>query len=228
MACRPATARQAPPSRRARAQRQGWQQISFGDFLLTTCATGFWRTLPSQPRADLCGHLKSPPLVVSAACPNEVILSGQFPGNSFCPENEKRLKEIIRARAGPDNFPALGVFRALGHSAILTRIAALIDKLATEMPRNNDIREARRLVDSQAAQPKPPRQRMSRSGFACRFKEKPRSARGSCHTLTCTVTDIRSHAWSRCGLCTYCRVSSGRERRTIHSAGQSLQHMIQE
>ena len=157
-----------------------------------------------------------------------MILSGQFPGNSFCPENEKRLKEIIRARAGPDNFPALGVFRALGHSAILTRIAALIDKLATEMPRNNDIREARRLVDSQAAQPKPPRQRMSRSGFACRFKEKPRSARGSCHTLTCTVTDIRSHAWSRCGLCTYCRVSSGRERRTIHSAGQSLQHMIQE
>lgn len=111
MACRPTTARQAPPSRRARAQRQRWQQISFGDFLLTTCAIGFWRTLPSQPRADLCGHLKSPPLVVSAACPNGVILSGQYRGNSFCPENEKRLREIIRARAGPDNFPALGVFR---------------------------------------------------------------------------------------------------------------------
>ena len=67
------------------------------------------------------------------------------------------------------------------------------------------------------------------SGFACRFKEKPRSARGSCHTLTtCTAPDIRSHAGSRCGSRTYCRVSSGRERRTIHSAGQSLRHMIQE
>jgi hypothetical protein len=70
---------------------------------------------------------------------------------------------------------------------------------------------------------------MSRSGFACRFKEKPRSTRGSCHTLTtCTAPDIRSHAGSRCGSRTYCRVSSGRERRTIHSAGQSLRHMIQE
>jgi hypothetical protein len=34
------------------------------------------------------GRLKSPPLVVSAACPNETILSGQYPGNSVCPENE--------------------------------------------------------------------------------------------------------------------------------------------
>ena len=64
------------------------------------------------------------------------------------------------------------------------------------------------------------------SGFACRFKEKPR-ARGSCHTLTsCTAPEIRSHAGSRRGSRTYCRVSSVRERRTIHSAGQSLRHMI--
>src|SRR6516162_10851981 len=112
MACRPATARQAPPSRRARAQRQRWQQISFGDFLLTTCAAGFGERCHRSLAPT--GHLKSPPLVVSAACPSGVILSGQYRGNSFCPENEKRLREIIRARAGPDNFPALGVFRALG------------------------------------------------------------------------------------------------------------------
>jgi hypothetical protein len=35
---------------------------------------------------------------------------------------------------------------------------------------------------------------------SCRFKEKPRSARGFCHTLTsCTAPEIRSHAGSRCG-----------------------------
>src|SRR5262249_52679524 len=51
MACRPARARQASPSRRARVQRQRQQQISFGDFLLTTCAASSWRTPPSQPHA---------------------------------------------------------------------------------------------------------------------------------------------------------------------------------
>jgi hypothetical protein len=67
------------------------------------------------------------------------------------------------------------------------------------------------------------------SGFACRFKEKPRSTRGSCHTLTsCTGSDIRNRDRYRCGSRTYCRVSLGRDRRTIHSAGQSLRHMIQE
>src|SRR6516225_8590183 len=67
------------------------------------------------------------------------------------------------------------------------------------------------------------------SGFACRFKAKPRSARGSCHTLTsCTAPEIRSRAGSRRGSRTCCRVYWGRERRTIHSAGQSLRHTIQE
>ena len=64
---------------------------------------------------------------------------------------------------------------------------------------------------------------------ACRFKEEPRSARGSCHTLTsCTAPEIRSHVGSRRGSRTYCRVSSGRERRTIHSAAQIVRYMLEE
>ena len=75
-----------------------------------------WRTLPSQPRADRASE------IAALGCISSLPEWGNFiraiSGQLVCPENEKRLREIIRARAGPDNFPAVGVFRALGHSAM--------------------------------------------------------------------------------------------------------------
>ena len=48
------------------------------------------------------------------------------------------------------------------------------------------------------------------------------------HTTSCTAPEIRNRAGSRRGSRTYCRVSSGRERRTIHSAAQIVRHMLEE